>query len=316
MALTGGPRIDGGYAPTATRSKSTSTTSTKPRSTSPVVSTATRTYDPTKQMWVDSSQATVKTIQETYDPTQQMWVTKPPVSTPIPTVTQPPVTSTWTPPTTRPTEPPVEVPTEPPVENPPPGPGGSGNEGGTDLGRFTEQEIEAALAALEAQYGMTREQLLMDQTQLGAQARLLMARMERQRQLGVQAAESDAVGRGIYRSGILGENIQGIENQYQEGVAQAEQQRLAQEQAIQTQLQFLQQQKAAEAAQIQAGILRSSADYANQAGISAAQAGLQPASPLADAQNRYVQTQLQGAGGGMAPISVDPRGPLFLPQGY
>jgi hypothetical protein len=124
---------------------------------------------------------------------------------------------------------------------------------------------------------MTREQLLQDQTQLGAQYRLLASRLERARQMGVQSAESDAVSRGIYRSGILGENIQQVEGQYQEATAQNEQQRLAEEQSIQTQLQFLDQQRQAQAAGLQGGILRSSADYANQAGMSAGQAGLAPA---------------------------------------
>lgn len=294
--LTGGPRIDGlgGTASSAKRAAPKTTTTSSP----------TRTQTFLQKEAID---------QKNYDAGRSPGVS----ASWAPQVTTPTTAPTYTPPTAPP--PVVDPPTREPEVVEPEGPGGSGNTGGTDLGRFTEAEIEAALAALEAQYGMTREQLLMDQTQLGAQARLLMARMERQRQLGVQAAESDAVGRGIYRSGILGENVQGIENQYQESVAQAEQQRLAQEQAIQTQLQFLQQQKAAEAAQIQAGILRSSADYANQAGISAAQAGLQPAAqaaaPYAQAQNRFIQTQMQGAGG-MAPISVDPRGPQFLPQGY
>ena len=48
------------------------------------------------------------------------------------------------------------------------------------LSSFATADIEAALAAIEAEYGLTREQLLRDQTMLGAQYRLLQAQLVRQ----------------------------------------------------------------------------------------------------------------------------------------
>lgn len=183
------------------------------------------------------------------------------------TTTPPPSTTTTTGPTTVP---PVIETTN--VGEETGGPGGAGG-GATDgaagmLEQFTSAEIESALAGLEAQYGMTREQLLADQSMIGAQYRLLMARLNRSRQMGIESATNDAVSRGIYNSGILGENIQQVETDYMEQTRAQEEQRLAQEQAIQSQLDFLDPQLRAEQGSAEAALRREQANYYMQAGIS------------------------------------------------
>lgn len=174
-------------------------------------------------------------------------------------------------PTTAPPPPPQrpEVVSDPVMGDEPTGPGGAGGNASADmLDQFTAEEIEAALLALEAQYGMDRESLLQDQSLIGAQYRLLMTRLNRARVQGIEGATNDAVSRGIYRSGILGENVQTIENDYMEQARASEEQRLAQEQGIQSQLDFMEAQKAAQAAQIQSGLRREQANYLLQAGVS------------------------------------------------
>lgn len=84
------------------------------------------------------------------------------------------------------------------------------------------QELEAALAAIESQYGLTREQLLADQSELGSTYRFLFSNLERQRQAATQGVTGDALQRGILRSGIHQGNVADVEQQFAEQTAQAE----------------------------------------------------------------------------------------------
>lgn len=87
---------------------------------------------------------------------------------------------------------------------------------------LTGQELEAALAAIESQYGLTREQLMQDQSELGSTYRFLFSNLERQRQAATQGVTGDALQRGILRSGIHQGNVAEVEQSFSEQTAQAE----------------------------------------------------------------------------------------------
>jgi len=87
-----------------------------------------------------------------------------------------------------------------------PGPGAEGAEGGIDIAA-----IEAAIAAIEAQFGLTREQLLADQSELGRQYRQLIVQASRAREASIEAVLGNALDRGIVRSGIFAENVTEVE---------------------------------------------------------------------------------------------------------
>lgn len=128
---------------------------------------------------------------------------------------------------------------------PPPGPqitqstvnaAASGGGGGTstagtgsqDAGQdLTAESLTAMLAAIEAQYGLTAEQLMLEESDIGRQYRLIA--MEAQR-AGAQARDSLAAGavdRGILRSGIYADQAGKLEATLAEQAAarQAEEQR-------------------------------------------------------------------------------------------
>lgn len=177
---------------------------------------------------------------------------------------------------------------------------GAGSAGAAQaLAGYTEDEIAAALAGLEAQFGMTRAQLLADQTQAGAQYRLLLAQLERGRVQGIETATNDAVRRGIYRSGILGENLAEVEGAYVGGVGQAEAQLQAREQATQAQLRGLDAAEAAQAAQIEAQLRGQYARTLLEAGIAPGAAMSGGAGAASAAATPQVNTQ--GVVGGAAP---------------
>lgn len=165
----------------------------------------------------------------------------------------------------------TSTPTAPVGPAAPEGPGAPVAEG--NFGQFTEAEIDAALRGIEAEFGMTREQLMQDKSMIGAQYRLLIAQLARARQQAVQSATSDAVGRGIYRSGILGENIANIEQDFGEQESAQRQQQMIQEQALERQLAFLDQGQAAAQAGAENRILGQAAATMTQAGVNPTQAG-------------------------------------------
>lgn len=202
-----------------------------------------------------------------------------------------------------------------PAPTAPTGPGAA-EEGATPgtFGGYTEAEIEAALQGIEAEFGMTREQLLQDKSMIGAQYRLLMARMNRARIQAQQAATSDAVSRGIYRSGILGENIADVEQQFTEETSGARQQQTIQEQGIERQLAFLDQGKAAAGAQAQNRILGQAAATMTQAGVTPRGAGFGSVPGIAGGGNVY--GTLAGQGNPYGQAGTIPRSAPHIDPGF
>lgn len=194
------------------------------------------------------------------------------------------------------TKPPPSTGSTTPTPDTPRGPvAPTGPAGAEVLSAYTEDEISAALAGLEAQFGMTRAQLLADQSQAGAEYRLLLAQLERGRVQGIETATNDAVRRGIYRSGILGENIADVETSAFDQRIQAEKGYARREDATEAQLRNLQAMETAQAAQIEAGLRRQYAQTLMQAGINPG--GYNP-------NGVYRGGMDEGGGGGSAPPQV------------
>lgn len=80
----------------------------------------------------------------------------------------------------------------------------------------TRAMLEAALRAIEAEYGLTSAQLLTDESDIGRQYRLLLAESQR---MGMQAGEqlqAGALDRGIVQSGIFADQAAQLQAQLAE----------------------------------------------------------------------------------------------------
>lgn len=75
------------------------------------------------------------------------------------------------------------------------------------LGQLTAEEIEATIAYLESVTGLTREQLLSEAGQAGELMRRLMGRLDLETDMREQAVIGNALGRGIFRSGITQQDL-------------------------------------------------------------------------------------------------------------
>lgn len=146
-----------------------------------------------------------------------------------------------------------------PVSEPNPGRGGvAGGEttGSTTLEDLTEEQISAAMAAIEAQYGMTREQLLSDRSMAGLAYQRLTAELTRAREVAQQGVEQDALRRGLFDSGISARQQGTLAQQFAEQRAVAAQERQARIDAINASLAQLTAQQEAEKAAEEARIRR------------------------------------------------------------
>lgn len=153
---------------------------------------------------------------------------------------------------------PIAPTVQPPVVQPPTTTaeetgGGAPND---SLQRFTEQDIAAALAAIEAEFGLTREELLRDQTMIGAQYRLLTAQLARQRSRALEGAEAGALQRGLFRSGIFASEVGEIGQQFAEVEAEQSAAKQAQQAELQAQIEALEAQKEAAKAAEESAIRR------------------------------------------------------------
>lgn len=144
------------------------------------------------------------------------------------------------------------------TSQPPAAPAATGTDTYADsqLAQFTEQDIAAALAAIEAEFGLTREQLLADQTMIGAQYRLLTAQMARAQARALESAESGALQRGLFRSGIFAAETGDIAQSFGEQQSQLAQQTAEQTSGLQAQIDALEAQKAAAKAAEETAIRR------------------------------------------------------------
>lgn len=148
-------------------------------------------------------------------------------------------------------EPPHIVPRSPLGGGPSVGEPIQGIDPGTDLRDLTEQEIEALLEGVGARYGLTREQLTLQQNQLGNAARAFEARLEAIRTEAISGVQSASLERGVLRSGIHARGVADINQQLAETGQAAALDRQAQGTEIDVALARLQEQQAAEQAALQ-----------------------------------------------------------------
>lgn len=114
-----------------------------------------------------------------------------PTVTPKKTVGSPPVQRTSTPPTAPPPDlPPVGE----PVTVPPAGP--------DTLTSLRAEDLRNAIAAIEARFGLTEEQLLADQTQIGQAWRMLKLELAKAEATEQRQIEGSFAARGGLRSGL------------------------------------------------------------------------------------------------------------------
>ncbi len=108
--------------------------------------------------------------------------------------------------------------------------------GATDFATLNQQSLQSALAAIEAQFGLTREQLLADRSAIGQEYQLLNAQAERARGQALDQVGFNAQERGITRSGIFAEDVADTELQFAELLAQQEAGLTSSQEAIDQQL--------------------------------------------------------------------------------
>lgn len=104
--------------------------------------------------------------------------------------------------------------------------------------------LEAALAAIEAQFGLTREQLLADRSAIGQEYQLLFAQAQRAREQGLEQTTQGFQERGLVRSGLHAEGLANTELAFAEQLAGLEGGRASQFAGIDSQLAALQGQEA------------------------------------------------------------------------
>lgn len=142
---------------------------------------------------------------------------------------------------------------EPPAEEEPAAAGGGGGGGGGDeddgAAPVTSADaLDLAIAAIEAQYGLTKEQLLADKSAVGQTYRQLVFQARRQRTLEARQALLGSVERGITRSGITAQEQTDLRQRWAEQLALLQTQKNSQLGQIQSQLAGINQAKAADIA--------------------------------------------------------------------
>lgn len=195
-------------------------------------------------------------------------VTKPPVvtappSTPTtPTVVAPPaVVNTGGSTTTTVTQPPaVQTDT-------------GGGVSVSDATAFNPAVLAQILASLEAQYGLSAEQLMADQSEIGRLYQFISANLNRLEAESLKGEQESSLGRGILRSGIHLENQANVERDFAERRASAEGEQAQQLTYIQNQLAQLQAQLEADKMAAAQGFGQQGLDYASQYAATAPAAG-------------------------------------------
>ncbi len=109
--------------------------------------------------------------------------------------------------------------------------------------RLNAEALESALKAIEAQFGLTKEQLLADQSALGQEYQLLNAQLEQQRERGLEQTVQGFQERGITRSGLAAEGVALTEQAFADEGARLAREQSSAEEAIAGELARLQQEQ-------------------------------------------------------------------------
>lgn len=99
----------------------------------------------------------------------------------------------------------------------------------------TRAMLEATLAAIEAETGLTMEQLITDESDIGRQYRFLLAQARREGIRAQEAVQAGALDRGILQSGIYAEDTARLQQQVAEQASSLEAEKAQQLGALRTQ---------------------------------------------------------------------------------
>ena len=179
-----------------------------------------------------------------------------------------------------------------------------------DATAFNPAVLAQILTALEAQYGLSQEQLLADQSEVGRLYRFINQNLGRMETTALEGGVESSLGRGILRSGIHLEQQAETERDFAERQASAEGEQAQQLTYINNQLAQLEAQKQAEIMAAAQGFGQQGLNYAQQYAGSGAFAP-QPAATFgagAQAQGAVPQTVggLVDPAGFVPPQPIDP----------
>ena len=179
-----------------------------------------------------------------------------------------------------------------------------------DATAFNPAVLAQILTALEAQYGLSQEQLLADQSEVGRLYRFINQNVGRMETTALEGGVESSLGRGILRSGIHLEQQAETERDFAERQASAEGEQAQQLTYINNQLAQLEAQKQAEIMAAAQGFGQQGLNYAQQYAGSGAFAP-QPAATFgagAQAQGAVPQTVggLVDPAGFVPPQPIDP----------
>lgn len=130
--------------------------------------------------------------------------------------------STWTP--SAPAPAPVAAPAAPTPAPAPPAVETDGTDGGAieNPEVFDPTVLEELLASIEARYGLSREELMADESEIGRLYSFVMANLQRSYEQATAQQTEGSIGRGGLRSGIHLEKQAEIDRQKAEAEAQQE----------------------------------------------------------------------------------------------
>lgn len=143
----------------------------------------------------------------------------------------------------------------------------------SDATAFNPAVLAQILASLEAQYGLSAEQLMADQSEVGRLYQFITSNLGRMEAEATRGETESSLGRGILQSGIHLENQANVERDFAERRASAEGEQAQQLTYIQNQVAQLQAQLEADRMQAAQGFGQQGLDYASQYAGTAPAAG-------------------------------------------
>lgn len=138
--------------------------------------------------------------------------------------------------------------------------------GGGGFPTYTDDEIAAAMKAIETRYGLSAAELESRADQIGLTYRLLQSQMQAEHTTGVETTREDFRGRGVYRSGFHASSQAELAAKYSALQAENEQKREAEAAAIAAQIAALEDEREAEKAAEKARIGRANRSAKASAG--------------------------------------------------